>query len=1038
MNLSQDFFKEFRSFYRADDLETIKHLLQYYNFSEAQEKEISTQSTELVEAIRKIPDRLFGLDSLLAKYNLSTKEGVALVCLSEALLRIPDTKTVDELIHDKIENIEWMEELSQIEDNNKSMKDSVFRFGLSAAEKILKTSKKVSFLKLGVSVIRKTINFAMSKMAEQFIMAHTIEKALEQENTLRTRGDKYLYSYDMLGEGARTYEDAEKYFLSYKNSIIEAGKYKKTYKVSQELMPSISIKLSALHPRYDYSKREILLKELLPKMLELAGLCKLNEVSMVIDAEEANRLEISLDIIIGLLNAKELKDWGGLGLAVQSYQKRASYLIQALINLVKEKQRKISIRLVKGAYWDSEIKKTQELGEKNYPVFRKKYHTDLSYLACAEILLQNVTHIYPMFATHNAHTACAVLAMAKRNKVEIYSFEFQRLYSMGQDLYDLLLAKDLKVRCRVYAPIGEHEILLPYLVRRILENGASSSFLHKVKDKNIEVSAVVENPILKCKKEIAETSIKQNVPLPVDIFANARKNSKGLDLADPINQEYFVKIMKKGYKLTSAPIVKSLLKGERHAVNNPANQDEIVGYSETANFSQAKQALEYIKKQKLDWDTPQNRANKIRKLGDLLEKNQEELIYILVKEAGKVFNDAIAEIREAIDFCYYYASLVDKDFAEDKILKGVTGEENRYFYRAKGIFVCISPWNFPLAIFLGQIVGALAAGNLVIAKPATQTSLIAAKAIDLAYEAGIPKEALVYLPCSGGVISQEILSSKDIEGVVFTGSTSTAANINKTLVARENASIPTIIAETGGLNSMIVDSSSLLEQAVDDIIISAFHSAGQRCSALRIAFVQEEVADSLIKMLKGAVTALKIGDPKEISTDIGPLIDRVSLGNISTYCSQAAKKFKVIHYDSEALTEGNFLNPCIFELSDPNDLKEEIFGPVLHIVRYRLAELDKVIDYLNNTGFALTFGIHSRINSRIQYVLDRIRIGNVYVNRSMIGATVGVQPFGGEGLSGTGPKAGGENYLKRLSFERVVSTNTTALGGNIELYTSVE
>jgi RHH-type transcriptional regulator, proline utilization regulon repressor / proline dehydrogenase / delta 1-pyrroline-5-carboxylate dehydrogenase len=1035
---NQSFFNKIRPFYYADDLETIKYLLQHYKLSEDQEQEIILASSNLVSKIRSIPNKILGLDSLLAKYNLSTKEGVALVCLAESLLRIPDTKTINELIHDKLENVEWMGDSSKGSSEESSIADDVFRFGLYSAAKILKVSHKISLLKLGIPVIRKAINLAMNEMAEQFIMAPTTKEALDKEKELRKKDNRYLYSYDMLGEGARTYQDAEDYFLSYKKSIEEVGIYKRENKITPEEVPGVSIKLSALHPRYEYTKRDLLTKELLPKVIELAILCKSLDISMTIDAEEANRLEISLDIIYKLIELEELKGWNGLGLALQSYQKRAVYLIQALADLLKEKQRKISIRLVKGAYWDSEIKKTQELGERNYPVFRKKYHTDFSYLVCADVLLQSIDYIYPQFATHNAHTVSAILVMAKNHNISNNSFEFQRLYSMGKDLYDLIIEDNNKIKCRVYAPIGEHEILLPYLVRRILENGASSSFLHKVKDINIEVSSVIANPVIRCKQEVIENNITQVIPLPVELFGEDRKNSKGLDISDQKNQLYLSTIMKRKYKLSSGPIVKSLLKGDKFEVINPANKEEIIGISEKANKDQAKQALEYIKNQKLDWETPNNRANLIRKTGDLLEKNQEELIYLLVKEAGKVFDDAIGEVREAIDFCYYYANLADKDFVEDKILKGVTGEENRYFYRAKGIFICISPWNFPLAIFLGQIVGALAAGNLVIAKPSMQTTLVAAKAINLMYEAGIPKEALSYLPCSGSILSQEILTSKDIAGVIFTGSTSTASVINKTLAARENAAIPTIIAETGGLNAMIIDSSSLLEQDVDDIVKSAFHSAGQRCSALRLVFVQDEVADSLITMLKGVVDTLEIGDPKEFSTDIGPIIDQESLKNISNYCKAASEKFKVIHYNKEASKSGNFINPCIFELDSSEDLKEEVFGPVLHIVRYKTKELDKIIDYLNNVGFGLTFGIHSRINSRINYILERIKIGNIYVNRDIIGATVGVQPFGGEGLSGTGPKAGGENYLKRLSAERLICTNTTALGGNIELYSLIE
>lgn len=1035
---NQSFLNKIRPSYYADDLETIKYLLDYYNLSENQESEIVLTSEKLVEKIRHMPDKILGLDSLLAKYNLSTKEGVALVCLSESLLRIPDKKTINELIHDKIENIEWMRSLSQKEKEKDSIKDGVLRFGLSAAAKVLKASKKVSLLKVGVSVIHKTIKLAMGEMAEQFIMAPTIEEALEKEKKSRNKDNKYLYSYDMLGEGARTYKDAEVYFLSYKNSIEQIGSYIKEHIVSSQEAPGVSIKLSALHPRYDYTKRELLAKELLPKVIELAKLCKSFNISMTIDAEESNRLETSLDIIYGLIECEELTGWNGLGFALQAYQKRSVHLIKALVSLLKKKKRKINIRLVKGAYWDSEIKKAQELGERNYPVFRKKYHTDLSYLVCADIMLQNIDYIYPQFATHNAHTVISLLSMIKNNNISTNDFEFQRLHSMGKELYDLIIEDNNGIKCRVYAPIGVHEILLSYLVRRILENGASSSFLHKVKNLNLEVSSVVANPISKCRKEIIEKNIVQAIPLPIDIFGEKRKNSIGLDISDQKNRLYLSAIMKKKYKLKSAPIVKSLLKGDKFSIINPANKEEIVGYSEQANKDQAKLALEYLKKQKLDWDTPKNRANLIRKIGDLLELNKEELIYLLVKEAGKVFDDAIGEVREAIDFCYYYANLADKDFVEDQILKGVTGEENRYFYRAKGIFVCISPWNFPLAIFLGQIVGALAAGNLVIAKPSMQTTLVASKAINLMYEAGIPREALTYLPCSGGVVSQEILTSKDIAGVIFTGSTYTASLINKTLAAREDSSIPTIIAETGGLNAMIIDSSSLVEQDIDDILKSAFHSAGQRCSALRLVFVQEEVADSLIEMLKGTVSTLEIGDPKELSTDIGPIIDEASLKDISTYCEMAAEKFKIIHYDRNISKTGNFFNPCIFELSSPDELKEEVFGPVLHVVRYKTKELDKVIDYLNNIGFGLTFGIHSRINSRIQYILERIKIGNVYVNRDIIGATVGMQPFGGEGLSGTGPKAGGENYLKRLSAERLVCTNTTALGGNIELYALIE
>jgi RHH-type proline utilization regulon transcriptional repressor/proline dehydrogenase/delta 1-pyrroline-5-carboxylate dehydrogenase len=1048
--------------YRADETQRVTHLIQKANLDLHTRQEIKSKATHLVNLVRQKTTPLINLEEFLQTYTLSSEEGIVLMCLAEALLRIPDPLTADKLIRDKITQIEWDKQLGK--PSSWIMKAS--NWGLALTGKILGLSEGKEdwgairqtlgnlISRSGEPMIRQAIRQGMKILGRQFVMATTIEDALKIAE--KQKAPLWRHSYDMLGEGARTAQDGARYYASYVHAIKMISQKSNPSADSSAENPGISIKLSALHPRYSFMQQDRIMKELLPKVLELVQLAKEGNMGLTIDAEEADRLDISLDMVEALFQSGVLKGWDGLGMAVQAYQKRAPLVIQHLTDLARTHQQKFMIRLVKGAYWDTEIKMAQDQGLSDYPVFTRKESTDISYIACARQMLENQDILYSQFATHNAYTIAAILEISGAKKGQATSFEFQRLYGMGEALHSQIIdPAQWGIPCRVYAPIGSHQDLLAYLVRRLLENGANSSFVHKLNDPRVPIDEIVEDPITLLLQKTKNLPLVANdekstydfssetlaslrhpaIPLPQNIYGSARKNAPGIDLANPEERREFYDtfISSLEEKWQAAPILNGVYQtGKTGSVMAPHAPEKEIGKVTTAEVSHVHQAFSILEEAGSDWASPQERAEMLHATADILEENYTTLLALCAQEAGKVIADGIAEVREAIDFCRYYATQVTKDFVHPLELKGITGEKNLLWLRGRGTFVCISPWNFPLAIFMGQIGAALAAGNTVIAKPAESTPLIGAFAVSCFYKAGIPKNVLQFLPGSSSVIGEALLQDPRVAGVVFTGSTDTARRIQKTLAEKEGPIVP-FIAETGGLNAMIIDSSSLMEQVVDDVIRSAFHSAGQRCSALRLVYVQEDVADSFIHMLKGAMDELKVGDPTLLSTDIGPVINAQSKASLEAHCRQMHDVGHLVHKIPLPSQPGHYVAPRVFELQSGTHLTQEAFGPILHMVRFKGSDLPLVVAEINKSGYGLTLGIHSRINSTVDYITQRARVGNIYVNRNMIGAVVGVQPFGGEGLSGTGPKAGGPHYLRRFATERVVTYNTTASGGNTDL-----
>ncbi len=1018
------------SAYRMDETQSLMALLEQASLPLDATQRIKEMATKLVSKTRTQRKKLGGLDAFLHEYDLSSDEGIALMCLAEALLRIPDRATRDRLIADKISTADW--------DTHSHKGGSLF---VNAAtwslmltgkifaptldnEKSLSASLKRFFSRTGEAFIRPIILQGMKIIGKQFVMGRTIEEALKNAKKLEAKG--YRYSYDMLGEAARTQKDAEKYFNAYLTAIDAIGN------VSQELNPAqgpgISIKLSALHPRYEIAKRERVMNELVPRLLTLAIAAKKQNIGMTIDAEEADRLELSLDIIEKVFCSPELEGWEGFGLAVQAYQKRAPFVIDWLADLAKRQNRRLMVRLVKGAYWDAEIKTSQVLGLEGYPVFTRKQATDVSYIACAKKLLSYSDFIYSQFGTHNAHSVATILEMADSAQ----QFEFQCLHGMGEPLYDQLIAN---VPCRIYAPVGSHKDLLGYLVRRLLENGANTSFINRIADEKIPVEDIIADPITKIAALVSKSH--PRIPLPKNIYGEERMNSQGLDLSNTDTLAVLKKSMeqfdKKQWESSAVIAGKNSLHTAK-PVLSPTDIDCIVGYVHEANVEDLEHALSTAADAKIAWaNTPvAERAACLERAADLFEKNIPALMTLLCREGGKQIVDCQSEIRETVDFCRYYAVRARSDLLPQQ-LPGPTGEFNQFSLHPRGVIACISPWNFPLAIFIGQITAALVAGNAVIAKPAEQTPLIAWEAVRILLEAGIPNSVLQLLPGDGSTIGAKLVADSRIAGVMFTGSTDTARLIQQTLTNRPGPLVP-FIAETGGQNVMIVDSSALPEQVVADVLLSSFNSAGQRCSALRVLFAQEDIADSLIEMLQGAMAELTIGDPSLLATDVGPVIDEDALRMLENHLMKMQSEATVLYQvPMKELPPGHFFAPAMVEIKKLSVLKGEVFGPILHIVRYSAKNLDKVIDDINETGYGLTLGIHSRINATVSHIENRVAVGNIYVNRNMIGAVVGVQPFGGEGLSGTGPKAGGPHYLPRLCVERVISVNTTAAGGNATL-----
>lgn len=1022
------------SYYHKDENEVVDRLLIDAALPQSSVNKIQDTARRLVREVRSRRLDKGGIDAFLYQYDLSSTEGIALMCMAEALLRIPDAATMDDLLRDKITAADWAAHVGQ----SASFFVNAATWGLLLTGKILspqealdkpvKTGLRRFIERSSAPVIRQAVKQAMKLLGRQFVMGENIEDALKRSSAGEKQG--YRYSFDMLGEAARTAKDAERYFKAYNDAIVAIGKHAQGAGVIYG--PGISIKLSALHPRYEIANYEEVMASIVPQLTKLASQARKYDIGLTIDAEESERLDLSLDIIEAVFCDPALAGWEGFGLAVQSYQKRALPLIDWLIDLARKQRKRIMIRLIKGAYWDSEIKNAQVRGFIDYPVFTRKMNTDVSFLACAKKILSAPDAFYGQFATHNAYSVAAVLEMAGDRR----DFEFQCLHGMGYSLYDQIVGKDkMNLPCRVYAPVGGHEDLLPYLVRRLLENGANTSFVNRIIDAEQPIEDIIADPVAKVRSFTNKRH--PGIPLPRDIYGT-RKNSTGIDLSDLLELRMLDQAMEKACQKEwyAAPIINGKeYKGETRAVLNPANKSQKVGEVSSASLELTEQALEYASQAAERWDqTPiEKRAACLERAADLLEQRMPEFMAIAVREAGKSIPDSVGEVREAVDFCRYYAEQARKELVP-KVLVGPTGEFNQLSLHGRGVIACISPWNFPLAIFAGQVTAALAAGNCVIAKPADQTPLIACAMVRLLHEAGIPGDVLQFLPGRGSVVGARMVQDERVKGIVFTGSTETARMINQTLANREGA-IPLLIAETGGQNVMVVDSSALPEQVVSDILSSSFNSAGQRCSALRVLFVQEEIAPKLIEMLGGAMAELKVGNPLCLRTDVGPVIDKSSKETLETHVQHMEQEAPLLFQaklPSDA-PQGTFMPPSVLEISDIGQLKREVFGPVLHVIRFAAKDLDKVITAINSTGYGLTLGIQSRINSTIETIQKNVKVGNIYVNRNIIGAVVGVQPFGGEGLSGTGPKAGGPHYLPRLCNERAICINTTASGGNASL-----
>lgn len=1027
-----------RAHYSSEENGTIRSLIDNFPLPDAELDEITRNAAAIVAQSRAIKEEQGSLDAFLAEFGLSNQEGVALMCLAEALLRVPDTETQDKLIAEKINSGDWA--------SHKGQSDSIFvnasTWALMLTGGVIKLEKGITnnpgqwvrslVARTGEPVIRTAVNQAMKIMGRQFVFGRNIEEGLSRQ--AKQPPEHKMMSFDMLGEGARTMEAARRYFELYRQSIEAVGSNTKSDGADVHDRSSVSIKLSALHPRYEETSDNRVMAEMLPMVKDLALLAKSFDIQMTIDAEEADRLDISLRILENLALDADLSDWEGLGLAVQAYQKRAPFVIDWLVHLARDTKRKFAVRLVKGAYWDTEIKHAQELGLDDYPVFTRKAATDVSYLYTAARMLEAPDAIYPQFATHNAHTIAAIVKMAGTKR-----YEFQKLHGMGSLLYKASsMVFGQTIRTRTYAPVGLHEDLLPYLVRRLLENGANSSFVNRFMDAKVPLEEVAGDPIEALK---AAPSLRHSlIPTPDAIYGDERRNSRGLNLMDRNHYQPLVQALqdRKTHTYDGACIVAGMeVGGEPTPVLNPTNLSAPVGTVREARDEDIEAALHRASLAQPEWDRKggKDRATVLREVGDSLEEHRDTLADLLVREAGKTYGDVIAEIREAVDFCRYYAVNAEKQFSEPIDLPGPVGESNRLYLGGRGTFLCIAPWNFPLAIFVGQVAAALAAGNAVIAKPAEQTPLIAWYAIKLFHKAGVPTDILHLLLGDGARVGAKLVADERITGVAFTGSTETAKIINRTLAARDGAIAP-LIAETGGQNAMIVDSTALPEQVADDVIQSAFGSAGQRCSALRVLFVQDSVADKVIDMLKGALKERVIGDPFKITTDIGPIIDQEARDRLAEHCARMEKEATLVaKAEMEPGTaDGTFLAPHIFELSNLSQLEREVFGPVLHIIRFKPAEMEQVLADIHNTGYGLTFGVHSRLEGRWKEFFDKTRVGNSYINRNMVGAVVGVQPFGGEGLSGTGPKAGGPNYLLRFAAERTLTINTAAVGGNAELF----
>ena len=1001
--LSSDSLRQkVRNFYLTIESQVVNELIDTAHLSTLERQAISEKAADLIKKVRRSSTPSM-MENFLAEYGLTSKEGVALMCLAEALLRVPDAQTIDELIEDKISHGNWGKHLGHSESSLVNISTWALlltgKVVAPADEKGLGITLQGLVKRMGEPLVRTAIAQAMKELGRHFVLGTSIQKASQRAKELEAQG--YTYSYDMLGEAARTEADARRYHLAYSDAI--TGLAPACTHADIRHNPGISVKLSALHARYEISQHDRVMTELVSRTSSLAVLARSANMGFNIDAEEADRLDISLDVIEAVLSSPALKGWDGFGVVVQAFGRRANHVLDWLYALAKRLDRKIMVRLVKGAYWDTEIKRAQVLGLDDYPVFTRKVNTDVCYLACVKKLLSMTDRIYPQFATHNAHSVAAVLHLAKDDD----NFEFQRLHGMGESLYDFVV-RDQKARCRIYAPVGKHQDLLAYLVRRLLENGANSSFVNQIVDTSIAPEDIARDPIDQIQL-LGEEISNPNIPSPGKIYGDSRRNSKGWDITDitEIQQIHEKREAWRNAVWKAGPMLAvAAEEGSAVAVYNPVDKDDLVGHVTESTVVDIESAIRQACDGFSAWSRTavQTRADCLRRLADIYESNAEELFALAAREAGKNWLDAVGEIREAVDFALYYAN---------------EAERVETIGQARGVIVCISPWNFPLAIFSGQILAAIAAGNSVIAKPAEQTSLIAARAVELMHEAGIPKSVIQLLPGTGASVGAALTSDSRIAGVCFTGSTNTAYQINRNM-ARNLAPDAPLIAETGGLNAMIVDSSALPEQVVRDVLASSFQSAGQRCSALRMLYVQKDVADKLLEMLFGAMDELRVGDPWLHSTDIGPVIDAAAKTKIEKHCRAMAENDRLLK--QVAIPDrGMFVAPTVIKLNGIEELDEEIFGPVLHVATFEADEIDRVVDAINAKGFGLTFGIHTRVDTRVEQIVKRIRVGNIYVNRNQIGAVVGSQPFGGEGLSGTGPKAGGPAYVQRF---RKIHTQT--------------
>lgn len=1007
--------------YMVDESQWLKQLLPLATATESEKSAILNKTTQLIEAIRADKKAVQMIDALLLEYSLDTQEGILLMCLAEALMRIPDAETADAFIKDRLSVADWKSHLK----NSDSVFVNASTWGLMLTGKVIgladvdttSPTQAVNRLvnKLSEPVIRKAMHQAMKVMGHQFVLGRTIKEAQKNGRPMRDKG--YTYSFDMLGEAALTTADANKYFKDYLMAIEAVGREK--YGLSTSPAPSVSIKLSALHPRYEVANQERVLSELYSTLLQLLARAIELDVAITIDAEEADRLELSLKLFEKIYCSEPVKGWGKFGLVVQAYSKRALPVLVWLNGLAKQQGDVIPLRLVKGAYWDSEVKWSQQSGYSNYPVYTRKEATDVAYLACARFLLSEGVrgHIFPQFASHNAQTVTAIAVMSQHK-----DFEFQRLHGMGDALYHHAM-KAYQQSVRIYAPVGSHKDLLPYLVRRLLENGANSSFVHRLVDARCPIDTLTQHPV---DMLLSFDSLPNNkIPLPPHVFAE-RVNSYGVNIdieseATPFEAKVECWLSKQWHAspiINGVALLESMIKAgaSPEVVTAPYDRRKHVGQVVFANLDHVSEAISIAEQSFAAWKQEEHsvRAGKLDKLADLLEENLAELVAICHHEAGKTIHDSIDEVREAVDFCRYYAKQVSALTPFE--VTSFDNEKRKVSREGRGVFVCISPWNFPLAIFLGQITAALVAGNTVVAKPAEQTSLIASRAVELMLEAGFPAGVIQLLPGRGAEIGSALTSHPAIVGVAFTGSTATAQRINQALAQRDAAPVP-LIAETGGQNAMIVDSTALPEQVVRDVIRSAFASAGQRCSALRVLFVQQDIADRIISLIHGAMNELKIGLPYLHSTDVGPVIDEKAKQKLLSHIEQMTKtQTKVAQLElSSECQHGDFVPPAAFEISDIHCLTEEQFGPILHIVRFKARELADVVQQINQTGFGLTMGIHSRNETTYRWIEKHARVGNCYINRDQVGAVVGVQPFGGQGLSGTGPKAGGPHYLYRFT-----------------------